>query len=42
VLRDGVTIFPAMLDAISSATRTVDLLTFVYWRGTSPGGSRRR
>lgn len=33
VLRDGVTIFPAMLEAIASATRTVDLLTFVYWRG---------
>jgi cardiolipin synthase A/B len=33
VLRDGATIFPAMLDAIESATRTVDLLTFVYWRG---------
>jgi cardiolipin synthase A/B len=33
VLRDGVTIFPAMLEAIESATRTVDLLTFVYWRG---------
>jgi cardiolipin synthase A/B len=33
VLRDGVNIFPAMLDAIESATRTVDLLTFVYWRG---------
>lgn len=33
VLRDGVAIFPAMLDAIDAATRTVDLLTFVYWRG---------
>jgi cardiolipin synthase A/B len=33
VLRDGVTIFPAMLDAIAAAERTVDLLTFVYWRG---------
>jgi cardiolipin synthase A/B len=33
VLRDGDTIFPAMLDAITAATRTVDLLTFVYWRG---------
>jgi cardiolipin synthase len=33
VLRDGVTIFPAMLEAIGAATRTVDLLTFVYWRG---------
>jgi cardiolipin synthase len=33
VLRDGVEIFPAMLDAIAGAERTVDLLTFVYWRG---------
>jgi cardiolipin synthase A/B len=33
VLRDGATIFPAMLEAIAAASRTVDLLTFVYWRG---------
>jgi cardiolipin synthase A/B len=33
VLRNGVEIFPAMLDAIDSAERTVDLVTFVYWRG---------
>lgn len=33
VLRDGVEIFPAMLEAIEAAERTVDLLTFVYWRG---------
>lgn len=33
VLRDGVAIFPAMLEAIGQATNTVDLLTFVYWRG---------
>lgn len=33
VLRDGSTIFPAMLEAIEAATRTVDLLTFVYWQG---------
>lgn len=33
VLRDGSEIFPAMLDAIRSARRCVDLLTFVYWRG---------
>jgi cardiolipin synthase A/B len=33
VLRDGATIFPAMLEAIGAASRTVDLLTFVYWRG---------
>ena len=33
VLRDGVEIFPAMLDAIARAEHTVDLLTFVYWTG---------
>lgn len=33
VLRDGEQIFPAMLDAIAAAERTVDLLTFVYWTG---------
>ncbi|MFA9445738.1 phosphatidylserine/phosphatidylglycerophosphate/cardiolipin synthase family protein [Egicoccus sp. AB-alg6-2] len=33
VLRDGVEIFPSMLDAIEHAERTVDLLTFVYWQG---------
>jgi cardiolipin synthase A/B len=33
VLRDGVEIFPAMLDAICQAERTVDFLTFVYWQG---------
>jgi cardiolipin synthase len=33
VLRNGSEIFPAMLDDIASARRTVDLLTFVYWRG---------
>jgi cardiolipin synthase A/B len=33
VLRNGAEIFPAMLDAIDAATRTVDLVTFVYWRG---------
>lgn len=33
VLRNGDEIFPAMLDAIRSATATVDLLTFVYWTG---------
>jgi cardiolipin synthase len=33
VLRDGVEIFPAMLEAIEQAQRTVDLLTFVYWQG---------
>ena len=33
VLRNGKEIFPAMLDSISAARRTVDLLTFVYWQG---------
>jgi cardiolipin synthase A/B len=33
VLRNGDEIFPAMLGAIRSAQRTVDFLTFVYWRG---------
>ncbi len=33
VLRNGNEIFPAMLDAIDSAERTVDLVTFVYWQG---------
>ena len=33
VLRNGIEIFPAMLDSIAGAKRTVDLLTFVYWRG---------
>ena len=33
VLRDGVEIFPAMLEAIEQAQHTVDLLTFVYWEG---------
>jgi cardiolipin synthase len=33
VLRNGSEIFPAMLGGIAGARRTVDLLTFVYWRG---------
>jgi cardiolipin synthase A/B len=33
VLRNGDEIFPAMLEAIQAATRTVDLMTFVYWKG---------
>lgn len=32
-LRNGNAIFPAMLEAIESATSTIDLLTFVYWTG---------
>jgi len=33
VLRNGDEIFPAMLDAIRSATKTIDFVTFVYWSG---------
>ena len=33
VLRNGREIFPAMLGAIESAQHTVDMVTFVYWRG---------
>ncbi len=32
-LRNGREIFPAMLDAVSSAEHTVDLLTFIWWSG---------
>ena len=32
-LRNGNEIFPAMLDAISHARRTIDFLTYVYWTG---------
>jgi cardiolipin synthase len=34
VLVNGDRIFPAMLEAIAEARRTIDLLTFVYWRGS--------
>jgi len=33
VLRNGDQIFPAMLEAIENARHTIDLLTFVYWKG---------
>jgi cardiolipin synthase len=33
ILRNGVQIFPAMLDAIRGAQHTVDMLTYVYWSG---------
>jgi|SRR5680860_36791 len=33
VLRNGVQIFPAMLEAIDQATETVDLLSYIYWTG---------
>ncbi|MFJ6215567.1 phosphatidylserine/phosphatidylglycerophosphate/cardiolipin synthase family protein [Streptomyces sp. NPDC092296] len=32
-LRNGDEIFPAMLARIRAARRTVDMMTFVYWRG---------
>ncbi|RPI07214.1 MAG: cardiolipin synthase B, partial [Actinobacteria bacterium] len=33
VLRNGIEVFPAMLDAIDEAQRCIDFLTFVYWKG---------
>jgi cardiolipin synthase A/B len=33
VLRNGDRIFPAMLSAIDSARRSVELMTYVYWKG---------
>jgi cardiolipin synthase len=33
LLRNGDEIFPAMLEAIRCADRTIDFLTFVYWKG---------
>ena len=33
ILRNGDEIFPAMLAAIRGARNTVDLMTFVYWKG---------
>ncbi|MEV5318214.1 phospholipase D-like domain-containing protein [Streptomyces sp. NPDC052687] len=33
VLRNGDEIFPAMLAAIRAAEHTVDMMTFVYWKG---------
>jgi cardiolipin synthase len=33
LLRNGVEIFPAMLEAIDEAAQSVDLLTYVYWSG---------
>jgi cardiolipin synthase len=33
IFRNGDEIFPAMLDAIGSAERTVDFMTYVYWTG---------
>lgn len=33
VLHNGDEIFPAMLEAIDAAERSIDLLTFIYWNG---------
>ncbi len=33
VLKNGRQIFPAMLEAMEQAQRSIDLLTFVYWKG---------
>ena len=33
VLRNGIEVFPSMLEAIDGAQRTIDFLTFVYWKG---------
>jgi cardiolipin synthase A/B len=33
VLRNGDRIFPAMLEAIDNARHSVDLMTYVYWKG---------
>ena len=33
LLRNGDRIFPAMLEAVRGAERTIDFLTFVYWKG---------
>lgn len=35
LLVNGDAIFPALLDTIAAAQRSLNLLTFVYWRGTS-------
>ncbi len=32
-LRNGDEIFPAMLESIRTAEHTIDMMTFVYWRG---------
>ena len=34
LLRNGDQIFPAMLESIRGAEKTIDFLTFVYWRGS--------
>ena len=42
ILINGDRIFPAMLEAIRSARRTVNLLTYIYWRGEIAGSSPMR
>lgn len=37
ILRNGEQIFPAMLEAIDNAERSIDLLTYVYWAGEIGG-----
>ena len=34
MLRNGCEIFPAMLEAIRSATRSINFATYVYWTGS--------
>ncbi len=33
VLRNGIEIFPAMLNAVRESTESIDFVTFVYWTG---------
>lgn len=33
VLKNGVEIFPSMLEAIRGAEKSIEFLTFIYWRG---------
>lgn len=35
VMRNGKEIFPSMLEAIRSATRTIDFSTYIYWTGAA-------
>jgi len=42
LLINGDHIFPAYLETIAAARRSVNLLTYAYWRGTSPPRSPPR
>lgn len=42
LLRNGDEIFPAMLEAIEQAERSIDLLTYVYWSGEIGGEFAQR